>query len=162
MLDFLVAGTNNLYAFISLQNKKGRELFYGSASAKMTRSSTIGAPYRLITDKISPRISDIVWLPYPGAYYARFQKKTKEGWNIGQPFDIQAVDGEIPFPVALVGSVQEYMEKGSFEESYGELNVYVSDGNGYREDTFRNGTYVVPQRAVGSVMCPLTARFKLR
>ena len=43
------------------------------------------------------------------------------------------------------------MEKGSFEESYGELNVYVSDGNGYREDTFRNGTYVVPQRAVGSV-----------
>ncbi|MBI2475955.1 MAG: hypothetical protein HYV67_01795 [Candidatus Taylorbacteria bacterium] len=147
VLDFAITDTNGLYAYLNLFDRKGRQLFYGSEAAYVVPAEL--GRFRLVAGKIKPRIVDEVYFAYQGASWARFVQKTKEGFII-RTVNIPVVDGEIRFPVGLIGNVEEYRDSGQFEDSYGELSVFVQDSDGYHEDTFRGGVLVTPERVSGT------------
>lgn len=140
-----------LNSWVNLQDKKGRDLFYGGRDVHIIPA---GDKFTFVSKQVRPRIADVVYIPYSGAVWATFVERDQYG-NLINYHSIPVVDGEIAFPVGLISNSRE-LWKGEVDpgpKKYGEVKVTVRDGNGYHEDSYsvdNNGAYMVPKFVSGT------------
>ncbi len=134
----VVSDPYNIQGKVSMYDNRGRELFNigGNANASYSEKDEY---YSLSTDKLVPRLADIIPIRLASrkAKYALFQQRDKWGNNIGGLIQMSIIDGELQFITALVSSVDEYT--GEPQDSNGKLSIFIEDSKGWHEETYFNG-----------------------